>query len=42
MMGLALYSTGIDVPSWRQKTSSRMRMDSERRSACRMGLVDLE
>ena len=42
MIGLALYSTGIAVPSCRQKTSSRMRIDSDRRSACRIGLVDFE
>jgi hypothetical protein len=29
-------------PVLRQKTSSRMRMGSQRRMACRMGLVDLE
>ena len=40
--GLALYSTGIAVPSLRQKTSSRMRIGSHRRNACKIGLVDLE
>ena len=30
------------LPSLRQKTSSRMRIGSDRRSACRIGLVDRE
>ena len=40
--GLALYSTWIALPFLRQKTSSRMRIGSARRSACRIGLVDRE
>ena len=40
--GLALYSTGIAVPSRRQNTSLFMRIGSQRRSACNIGLVEVE